>query len=245
MTRRLRRDLRLLLQAYATVSSLLLVWLAVSAFRQTNVAPAGQKMDELTVQRLNVVDANGTLRLVLAGKDRMHPGIIDGKVIDRPRPVAGLLFFNDEGDEVGGLTITGQERDGARRANALLAFDQLKQDQTIALAYSEQNGQRSTGLTVWDRPDTRLGDLIDKLNAANTLSDAAARDAAIKAARASTPPSPRRVFVGRNTDRSAGIVLADANGKPRLHLRVDAEGAASIEFLDAEGKVTHQVPPKK
>jgi hypothetical protein len=242
MTRKLRRDLRLL-QAYATVSSLLLVWLAVSAFRQANVAPAGQKMDELTVQRLNIVDANGTLRLVLAGKDRMHPGIIDGKVIERPRPVAGLLFFNDDGDEVGGLTITGQERDGTSRANALLAFDQLKQDQTIALAYSEQNGQRSTGLTVWDRPDARLGDLIDKLNAANRMTDAAARDAAVKAARASMPPSPRRVFVGKNTDRSAAIVLADADGKPRLNLRVDAAGNAAIEFLDAAGKVTHQLPP--
>ena len=174
MTRRLRRDIRLL-QAYATVSSLLLVWLAVSAFRQANVAPGGQRIEEITVQRLNVVDGNGTLRLVLAGKDRMHPGVLDGKVIDRPRPVAGMLFFNDEGDEVGGLTITGQERDGARRANALLAFDQLKQDQTIAIAYSEQNGQRSTGLTVWDRPETRLSDLIDKLNAANKLPDAEAR----------------------------------------------------------------------
>ena len=53
---------------------------------------------------------------------------MDGKVIDRPRPVAGLLFFSDEGDEVGGLTITGQQRDGVRRANAGLMFDQLKQD---------------------------------------------------------------------------------------------------------------------
>jgi hypothetical protein len=241
MTRRLRRDLRLL-QAYATVSSLLLVWLAVSAFRQANVAPAGQKMDELTVQRLNIVDANGTLRLVLAGKDRMHPGIMDGKVIDRLRPVAGLLFFNDEGDEVGGLTITGQERDGNRRANALLAFDQLKQDQTIAIAYSEQNGQRSTGLTVWDRPDTRLSELIDKLNAANKLADTAAREAAIKSARASVPPSPRRVFVGKNTDRAAAIVLADAEGRPRLNLRVDASGAAAIEFLDSAGNVTQRLP---
>jgi hypothetical protein len=239
MARRLRRDIRLL-QAYATVSSLVLVFLAVSAFRQ---APSAQKLDELTLQRLNVIDANGTLRLVIAGKDRMHPGVMDGKTIDRPRPVAGIIFFNDEGDEVGGLTITGQERDGARRANALLAFDQLKQDQTIALAYSEQNGQRSTGLTVWDRPDARLGDLIDKLNAANRMTDAAARDAAVKAARASMPPSPRRVFVGKNTDRSAAIVLADADGKPRLNLRVDAAGNAAIEFLDAAGKVTHQLPP--
>ena len=241
MTRRLRRDIRLL-QGYATVSSLLLVWLAVSAFRQANVAPGGQKIDEITVQRLNVVDGNGTLRLVLAGKDRMHPGVLDGKVIDRPRPVAGLLFFNDDGDEVGGLTITGQERDGVRRANALLAFDQLKQDQTIAIAYSEQNGQRSTGLTIWDRPETRLSDLIEKLNAANKLADAEARQKAVQAARASAPPSPRRVFVGKNTDRSAAIVLADAEGRPRLNLRVDADGEAAIEFLDAAGKVAQRFP---
>ena len=238
MPRTLRRDIRLL-QAYATLSSLVLVWLAVSAFRQ---APSAQKLDELTLQRLNVIDANGTLRLVIAGKDRMHPGVMDGKTIDRPRPVAGIIFLNDEGDEVGGLTITGQERAGARRANALLAFDQLKQDQTIAIAYSEANGQRSTGLTVWDRPDTRLSELIDKLNAAQKIQDAAARDEAIKAARASVPPSPRRVFVGKNTDRSAAIMLADAAGKPRLNLRVDAAGEASIEFLDADGKVVRRLP---
>jgi hypothetical protein len=238
---RLRRDIRLL-QAYATVSSLLLVWLAVSAFRQPNVAPQGQRIDELTVQRLNVVDANGTLRLVLSGKDRMHPGILDGKVIERERPVAGLIFFNDEGDEVGGLTISGQEREGTRRANALLAFDQFKQDQTIAIAYSEQNGQRSTGLTVWDRPETRLSELIEKLNAANRLADRAARDKAVQAARAAVPASPRRVFVGKNSDRSAAIMLADADGKPRLNLRVDASGQAAIEFLDATGRVTQRLP---
>lgn len=237
MAHRLRRDIRLL-QAYATISSLVLVFLAVSAFRQ----PGPAKMDELTVQRLNVVDANQTLRLVLSGKDRMHPGVLDGKVIDRPRPVAGLIFFNDEGDEVGGLTITGQERDGVRRANALLAFDQLKQDQTIAIAYSEANGQRSTGLTVWDRPDVRLSELIEKLNAAQKITDAAARDEAIKTARASMPPSPRRVFVGKNTDRSAAITLADGAGKPRINLQVDADGRARIEFLDADGKVTQRIP---
>ena len=240
MTSKLRRDVRLL-QAYATLSSLVLVFLAVSAFRQ---APAVQKLDELTVQRLNVTDASGTLRLVIAGKDRMHPGVMDGKTIDRPRPVAGIIFFNDEGDEVGGLTITGQERDGTRRANALLAFDQLKQDQTIAIAYSEANGQRSTGLTVWDRPETRLSELIDKLNAAQTIADPAARDDAIKAARASAPAAPRRVFVGKNPDRAAAIMLADAAGRPRLNLRVDAAGDASIEFLDADGKVVQRLPSR-
>src|SRR5207244_4207681 len=94
-----------------------------------------QRLDELTVQRLNVVDANGTLRLVLSNKDRMHPGVIDGKTLNRPRPVAGLLFFNDVGDEVGGLTFTGQVVDGQPRADSGLTLDQWKQDQTIAIQY--------------------------------------------------------------------------------------------------------------
>src|SRR6058998_2240136 len=129
----LRNELKLL-RGYAVVNSIALVVLATAAFRQ---AAAPQKFDQITVQRIDVVDANRTLRMVISNKDRMHPGVMDGKTIDRPRPVAGMLFFNDEGDEVGGLTITGQQRDGVRRANAGLMFDQLKQDQTIGLTYSE------------------------------------------------------------------------------------------------------------
>jgi len=98
----LRRQF-LFLRGYAITSSLILVVLAAAAFRQ-----ASQKTGEITVERVNVVDADGTLRMVLAGKDRMHPGVMDGVTIDRPRPVAGMLFFNDEGDEVGGLTYTGR-----------------------------------------------------------------------------------------------------------------------------------------
>jgi hypothetical protein len=237
----LRRDLRLL-QAYAGLSFCAFTFMGAAALRQ----PAGpQKFGEITVERINVVDANGTLRLVVANKDRMHPGIIGGKTIDRPRPVAGLLFFNDEGDEVGGLTVTGQERDGQRRANAIFAFDQLKQDQTIALTYSEANGQRSAGLQVWDRPDTPLSELVDKLNAANRIQDPAAREAAVAAIRANAPPAPRRVFVGKDRDRAASVTLADAKGLPRLMMKVDAAGEASIAVLDEGGNVVQRWPPSR
>lgn len=90
----------------------------------------------------------------------------------------------------------------------------------------------------------RLSELIDQLNAAQKIADPAAREKAIQTARTSMPPSPRRVFVGKNTDRSAAIMLADANGKSRLNLRVDAAGQASIEFLDADGKVTERIPAR-
>jgi hypothetical protein len=240
MVRSVRRQLRFL-RVYAILNSIVLVVLATAAFRQAGP----QKFDQITAQRIDIVDANGTLRMVISNKDRMHPGVMDGKTIDRPRPVAGLLFFNDEGDEVGGLTYTGREANGTRQANAGLMFDQLKQDQTIGFTYSEGNGRRSAGFQVWDRSDTvRLGELIEKLNAANKIEDAAQRDAEIAKIRAAAPPGPRRLFIGKNSDRAATVSLADANGKPRLTLTVDAGGNPRIEFLDDQGKVVARVPEK-
>src|SRR5688500_15291621 len=136
MTRTLRRELRFL-RAYAFATSLLLAGLSIAAIQQ---AKTSATFSEITVERPNVVDANGTLRLVISNKDRMHPGILDGKTIERPRPVAGLLFFNDRGDEVGGLTFTGQEINGRGQANAGIMFDQFRQDQTIGISYSERDG---------------------------------------------------------------------------------------------------------
>lgn len=235
MRRSLRRQF-LFLRAYAVLSSLVLAVLCTAAFTQST-----QKFGHVSVERLDVVDANGTLRMVISNKDRMHPGVIDGVTIDRPRPVAGMLFFNESGDEVGGLTYTGVETNGARRANAGLMFDQFKQDQTIGISYSESNGRRSAGFQVWDRAETSLGDLVRQLNAANKLTGAE-REKAIAAARAAAPAGPRRVFVGKTTGKAATVSLADANGKPRLNLVVDAAGDARIEFLDADGKVVAKLP---
>src|SRR5688500_12792311 len=209
----IRRQLRAL-QAYAALSFAVTAFVSLTAFTQQN---SSQRIDELTVQRLNVVDANGTLRFVLSNKDRMHPGVMDGVTINRPRPVAGMLFFNDEGDEVGGLTYSGTD-DNGRRANAGIMFDQLKQDQTVGISYSENNGQRSAGLQVWDRSEQPLSDLIRALNDANALPEGPQRDAAIKAARAKAPAGPRRVIVGKNTDNASTLYITVRQRCPMLDL---------------------------
>ena len=240
MRQSLGRQLRFL-RLYAVANTLVMIVLATAAFRQ---AAPPQKFGEVTVERLNVVDADGTLRMVISNKDRMHPGQMDGKVIDRSRPVAGLLFFNEAGDEVGGLAFTGREVNGVPLANASIMFDQYKQDQTIGFSYSESNGRRTAGFQVWDRSDSRLSELIEKQNAANKIADRAEREKAIAAIRAAAPPGPRRVFVGKNPDKAATVSLADGDGKPRLTLTVDATGNPRIEFLDAEGKVVSRLPEK-
>ncbi len=89
------------LRTYAALSSVLLIVLCTAAFRQAN---APQRFGEVTLERLNIVDANGTLRMVLSNKDRQHPGVIEGRTIDRPRQVAGMLFFN-EGKNRGRVSI--------------------------------------------------------------------------------------------------------------------------------------------
>lgn len=239
MSRSLRRHLYVL-HGYVAVSLVVFVVLAVSAFTQ---GTPPQKVTELTAERINIVDGNGTLRLVISNKDRMHPGIIGGKVIQRPRPVAGLLFFNDHGDEAGGLTVTGREQDGRRAASAGIMFDQLGQDQTIGFDYSENNGRRAAAFKVWDRPDSPLSEVVEQLNAANAIQNAAEREAAIARVRANAPRAAQRVFVGKTPERVASVMLADAQGRNRLALKVDADGSAMIEFLDAQGKVLQRIAP--
>jgi len=237
MTRSLRRQLRFL-HAYAAVTTIGFAVMAAAAFRQ---APKAQNLGEITVERINVVDANGTLRLVISNKDRMHPGVIGGKTLQRPRPYAGFLFFNDQGDESGGLTFRGREENGRRVADSGLMFDQLGQDQTIGFDYSEQDRQRSAGFKVWDRPETPLADLVDQVNAANAIQNEAERAAALAKVRAAAPKPAQRLFVGKTRDRASSVVLSDAEGRARLALKVGADGGAAIEFLDADGKAVRRV----
>lgn len=236
MSRSIRRQVRLL-QVYAGATSLVLVVLALSAFRQA------QRFGEITVERINVVDADGTLRLVISNKDRMHPGVIGGKTLQRPRPYAGLLFFNDQGDEAGGLTLRGREQDGHRVADAGLMFDQLGQDQIIGFEYTEEDRRRAAAFKVWDRPEAPLSDLVDALTAARAIQDPAQREAAVAKVRSTAPKPAQRVFVGRTPERAAQVQLSDAQGRSRLRLAVTADGDATIEFLDAAGRVVRRVGP--
>ena len=63
--------------------------------------------------------------------------------------------------------------------------------------------------------------------------------------RATAPRPAQRVFVGKTRDRVATVVLSDAQGHSRLALKVDADGDASIEFLDGDGKVVQRIAPGK
>ena len=49
-----------------------------------------------------------------------------------------------------------------------------------------------------------------------------------------------RMFAGKQLE-DAVVRLADKQGRPRLVMRVGADGAPSIEFLDETGKVVKRI----
>jgi hypothetical protein len=213
--------------------------LAFAGFGQANQKT---KLTELDVERINIVDKDGKLKMVISNSERQHPGVIDGKTLSRARP-AGMLFFNDQGDECGGLSFQGNQKDGHANAGALLAFDRFRQDQTVAIQYGESNGQYSAGLRVWDRPDTSLGEVVDKLQAIQQMPDGPEKTLALQKLReVSGAGVAQRVFVGKTRERAAALTLSDPQGRPRLLLMVDAQGAPKLEFLDEKGGVVHRLP---
>jgi hypothetical protein len=236
METRLQRDVRFL-KAYSVVTTLLLAVIALSALGHANQK---NKFEEIDVERINIVEKDGKLKMVISNSERQHPGIIDGKTLARTRP-AGLLFFNERGDECGGLSFSGNQSDGKGSASALLAFDRFRQDQTVGIQYGESSGQYYAGLRVWDRPDTSLGPVIDKLEEIGKMSEGPAKAAAMKELREKAGGA-ERVMVGRDREQAAMVRLSDAKGRPRIRLSVDAAGTARIEFLDEKGAVVHALP---
>jgi len=244
MDNEIRRELRLL-KGYAIVVTALLGTISLAAFRQSS---QNQKFTEIDVERINVVEKDGKLRMVISNRDRSIGPIYKGKPFGYAggtRP--GIIFFNDEGTENGGLTFTGKrEADGTYRASSGFSFDQFNQDQVAYLQYNDNNGRRNMGLTIADRADLDIFDLVaerDSILKANPAGPG--RDAAVAKwaqPRNGVPLFAPRVYVGRDVSKAAIVNLSDRNGKSRLRLMVDSLGVPSLEFLDAAGKVTSRLP---
>jgi hypothetical protein len=242
MDTKLQRDVRLL-KLWALVSTSVLVILALTAFRRSG---RNEKFDVIDVERINVVSKTGMPRLVISNAERAPDVIIDGKTYHRSGSnEAGMIFYNEEGSENGGMGFSGRSRDGHRIAGASFMFDQYGQDQTIGLTYDERDGRRSAGLRVWDRPDVPVTVLADMVEPIKQMPDGpektrrmtAARDSAMKLGLGGA----QRLFVGKQADKTATVVLADGQSRARLRLVVDSAGAARIEFLNDSGRVVRRL----
>ena len=233
------------LVAYSGV--LTLAFAAVVLTGATSVR--SDRFDTIDVQRINVREADGTLRMVISNNDRMPGGIFHGKEYAHPnqgKRGAGMLFYNDEGTENGGLTFSGEKGpDGKGRGSLHMSFDQYEQDQTLVLTQQDNGGKHAAGMRINDRPEESLVGLLSAYDRISSL-PAAERDRRWKeilADKGKDHAGGPRLFVGKDASRAAVLDMKDAQNRTRLRLRVEADGQAKIEFLDADGKVQRTLAP--
>ena len=203
-----------------------------------------EKFDTIDVQRINVREPDGTLRMTISNMARFPGLFLDGKEYPHDRDVAGMLFFNDEGTENGGLVFAGsKDAQGKVSHGVHLSMDQYEQDQVVTLNSIESGDRRRSGLTVGDRPDRPIVRDIQERATLDAMPEDE-RAALMEQRRAENYYGANRLFAGRNGDRESVLDLKDADGNTRLRLKVEPDGGASIEFLDAAGKVTGTVTPE-
>ena len=207
---------------------------------------------EITVQRINVVEPDGTPRLVIAAKGRFPGSYFKGKEGTRTDRAgeAGMLFMNDEGTENGGLIFGGYEgKDGVPHAWGHLSFDEYEQDQAMSLDMGQDGAERHSGIRISDNGTARITpEVLAAFEKAKTMP----RDTPEQAAAAKKAMSELivnypimlqpRAYLGRDEDRGTSLRLSDAAGHNRILLKVDANGTPEMEFLDASGKVMERWP---
>lgn len=221
---------------YAAVLSTLVATGAVGGQREISLGT-------LNVQRINVREPDGTLRLVISNRTDFPGAIVRGREIphDSRRDVAGMIFFNDEGTENGGLIFSGAKKNGVVSSAGHLSFDQYEQDQVVTLQQFEENGRRTAGLWIDDRPDQPL-DFATMLKL-EAQPDSPAKRAELDRLKGAGAFGQHRLFLGKSEGTSM-LALRDAKGRKRLLLKVDPAGNAAIQFLDETGKVIRTVTPQ-
>jgi hypothetical protein len=237
-----------------TIAFMLTVFAGLSrsgfTLRPVSAAERNATYDQITVHRINIVEPDGTPRLIIADKAEFPGSYFKAK--EQPRPDrsdgAGMLFMNDEGTENGGLMFGGyQSADGKFHSFGHLSFDEYEQDQTLSLDTSQDGDDHETGYQINDNGPTLLTPEVtaafQKLRAMPNGPEKNKARAAF-AAKYSIRERTRAGFA-RLPDKSSEFSLCDPDGHIRIQLRVAADGTPTMQFLDASGKVTHQWPETK
>jgi hypothetical protein len=202
-------------QRFLLLYPLFLTPLVVAALANPTGSSKNTQFDEITVHRINVIEPDGTLRMVISDHARFPGIIVHGKEQPFDRPQAGMLFYNDEGSENGGLIFGGHRNAKGQVVDSggSLSFDQYDANQIVQLAGVDDKDDRFRGLIVSESSP-------DKAN-------------------------HRRVWVGRDEAGVASVALMDAAGKKRIIMEVTADGTPRLCFLDANGGVVKQILPQE
>jgi hypothetical protein len=202
--------------------------------------------DQITVRRINVIEPDGTTRMVLSDKAEFPGSYFLGKEYPRTdRDATGMLFNDEEGTENGGLIFGGKkDKDGTTHSWGHLSFDEYQRDQTMVLESNSDGNSRNTYYSVNDddTPYALTPEVSADWQRVKAMPPGPNRVAASKALHAKYPDGIiNRGYFGRNRDKSVTLSLKDQQGRERLVASVRPDGTPKIDFLDSNGKVVRSI----
>jgi len=219
-------------EAYRAASAALS--LAEAAAEQAGASAPGPAFEELTVKRLNVVEDDGTLRIVIGNSTHGRTTPMRGRLVEHPgrNASAGLLFVNDEGTECGGLQYAGFRGPQGKEQMGYLTVDDYEQNESLRLGMF-QNGRTSQRFIEFtDQPAWSIVDVVEETDGLEPEAAQAIFDRYFEGV---DGRGRSRMRLAREEDGSVGLVLRDREGRDRLRLIVPADGDAVVEVVDSGG----------
>lgn len=180
--------------------------------------PEDARFGTITAERINIVEPDGLFRMVMTNSARtpgpMKQAREGAKEGTRNFPFAGMIIYDTDGTEMGGYG-TGRAEGQGSLAVYTLDWTDARGEALASFRRIGPDGKSSNGIFISDNPPEGASpaDGVDR----------------------------RRIKL-QNMERNAEILIADAKGRDRIALRVDADGEARIEVRDAQGKVTFSAP---
>lgn len=240
-----------LLATYAGVLSLGVTAALLSGFTSQGNA----RFDTITVQRINVVEPDGKLRMVLTNNNRIPGIVVNGhEYADygkrKASTAAGILFYDAQATESGGLTFGGlKNQQGQISRFGHFSFDRYNQDQMLTISAADDGTNHRAEIRFIDQPNWPIQEYLDLLDSIQHLPPAE-QQAAIEEFAKTHPPAAgvRTLLSNQNYPQSPGDTrntfnLRDDQGRERARMTVAQDGTPSLEFLDTAGNVTHRYPP--
>lgn len=236
--------------AVATVIGIFLI--ANSAFKKNE----NQKFGEINVERINVVEKDGTVKMIITNVGKFPNGkeLINGKPTNEDRKKrSGMLFFNEDGIECGGFIYDGKKNANGHSSGLSLTYDQYDGDQVMQLiTQDEKTGDKrfvSTGLMFNDRPSkesqNKTATIMKELDELGKKDPKAAQEKYQMYEAQGLVGGAPRLMLGKSRSENNGLFLFDDKGMPRAMFYVDKNNNAKLDFFDNKGNVIASLPEKK
>jgi hypothetical protein len=228
------------LRIYNLALTAILITFTLLSFRENE---ANKKFKEIDVERINIVENDGKLKMVISNQERQPLATTNGVEMTGRGKAPGIIIYNSEGDECGGFLFSGDKNE----AGQILTFDQYKQDQIMSLQYNETNRnnkkERLYGLAISNRPDTiTLDQIYKKRQAILSIKDEKLRQIEIEKLDNSGVYGNNRLFVGKTWNDNYGMYLNDEKGRKKARFFIDKNNTAKLEFYDENGEVISSYP---